>query len=352
MSSNFPTPPTRKNQVKQASKRIAKSSSLSQVSQSDIEIVDQWRVAHAYVLNTFQALLRNKLKNYSDEIEFAQRLKRKRTVLDKISSQRCSDVLTMHDLAGCRLIFPSRELLDTFRDNFLQSRHQKHVPKHFDEPDKYNYIKNPKDSGYRGIHDVIRHYPRKSGGPWDNLLVEIQYRTINQHAWATAVEVADIIKGTRNKFEWSSDDSSYFFRLASEIISRYHEDSSSCLSYMSWTHVWNEFKECERRTNLLSLLKGLESNRGNIRIGKHTVLYVYRDEHTGNLYTMSQRCRSNKSAISEEERLSKRGDILDVVYVKSDKPNTIYSAYRNYFLNSVQFVELIEAAMPHGYKLT
>ncbi len=57
----------------------------------------------------------------------------------------------MDDVAGCRLIFPNAEELYAFRHN-LHGAHFNHQLKN--QPDKYDYIKRPKDTGYRGIHDV------------------------------------------------------------------------------------------------------------------------------------------------------------------------------------------------------
>ena len=48
----------------------------------DIDVIDRWREAHRYVLNTFQAILRNRTKN--SRIVVAQRHKRKRTIFGKL----------------------------------------------------------------------------------------------------------------------------------------------------------------------------------------------------------------------------------------------------------------------------
>ncbi|QDK34761.1 hypothetical protein DM450_0090 [Sphingomonas sp. IC081] len=79
-----------------------------------------------------------------------------------------------------------------------------------------------KGTGYRGIHDVYKHFPRGSvrsqeKKPWDGLLVEVQYRTRAQHAWATAVEISDLLDGERTKFELETSNRGRFFAIASEI---------------------------------------------------------------------------------------------------------------------------------------
>ena len=94
-----------------------------------------------------------------------------------------------------------------------------------------DYITNPKESGYRGIHDVYAYQSKKGydrSDKWNGLLVEIQYRTIYQHAWATAVEVADYLTNCRAKFSQGNSDQQEFFRYASEIIARAYENRVSC----------------------------------------------------------------------------------------------------------------------------
>ncbi|MDX5299682.1 MAG: RelA/SpoT domain-containing protein, partial [Gammaproteobacteria bacterium] len=68
--------------------------------------------------------------------------------------------------------------------------------------DKYDYIKRPKSTGYRGIHDVYSYdVNSKNGDKYRGLLIEIQYRTLVQHAWATAVEVIGFITENQPKFQ-------------------------------------------------------------------------------------------------------------------------------------------------------
>ena len=181
----YPLPPESKSAVKKSGKLISEGTS----SRHDYDLVDRWRASHGYVINTFQIWIKRHIVQKTYDVEFAQRLKRRNTVFDKLSRRDVngklliSDVSAMHDFAGCRLIFENLHDLNDFR-NYMHSsvvmKNVRHQLKHL--PEKYNYIEHPKDSGYRGIHDVYRHLPRGSERaeqkkPWDNLLVEIQYRT-------------------------------------------------------------------------------------------------------------------------------------------------------------------------------
>ena len=174
------------------------------VSSEDEKVVENWRASHTHILNTWQFILRNKING--KKIIFAQRLKRKNTIYDKL--ERFPDMLLarMHDIAGCRLIFKNEKDMMEYIDKLHNSKGFRHIRK---EGQCKDYITNPKDSGYRGIHDVYAYQSKKGydrSDKWNGLLVEIQYRTIYQHAWATAVEIADYLTKCRAKFSQGDED--------------------------------------------------------------------------------------------------------------------------------------------------
>src|SRR5450830_563024 len=140
----------------------------------DMHAIDEWRAAHRIVLNTFQASLRSRTRG--KQIIVAQRHKRKNTIFGKLMRLPKMELSRMDDVAGCRLIFRSIEELYEFRESFHKARFNH---KRKNESDKYDYIKRPKQTGYRGIHDVYSYDVRsKNGDQYRGLLLEIQYRTL------------------------------------------------------------------------------------------------------------------------------------------------------------------------------
>lgn len=147
----------------------------------DIAVIEEWRAAHRGVLNTFQAILRFRTKG--KKVTVAQRHKRRNTIFNKLQRLPGMQLARMDDVAGCRVIFRNIKELDVFRSNFHRARFNHKLR---NDPDKYNYIKNPKPTGYRGIHDVYEYDVRSEAGKdLAGLYIEIQYRTLVQHAWAT-----------------------------------------------------------------------------------------------------------------------------------------------------------------------
>lgn len=207
----------------------------------------------------------------------AQRLKRRDTFLDKLISGRARDAATMQDLGGCRLIFPNIETLKDFREYLDKKSRARHKLLH--DSNKFDYIANPKPTGYRGVLYVYEYTTNSEGRSYlEGLRIEVQLRTGVQHAWATAVEIADLVSDTRTKFEDGSGDYGQFFRLASELLARTHEGVPSCMACHSYGEVRAEFEALEAKIGLLDRLAKLRE-QGNIsNIKQHTVLAFMEDD--------------------------------------------------------------------------
>ena len=181
-----------------------------ELTQDELAAIEAWRAGHKNVLNTFQASLRTRAKGSG--VQVAQRLKRRSTIMDKLSREPKMQLARMDDVAGCRLIFPDIPTLERFRTEFLKAGFKHRVKNTID---KYDYINRPKASGYRGIHDIYEYNPKsKQGKPFSGLLMELQYRTQAQHAWATAVEVVSRITENQPKFDRGDERYKEFFQIS------------------------------------------------------------------------------------------------------------------------------------------
>lgn len=309
------------------------------ISAEDEEIVENWRASHTHILNTWQFILRNKIND--KKIIFAQRLKRKNTIYDKL--QRFPEMLLarMHDIAGCRLIFRNEQDMMEYIEKLHNSTGFKHIRK---EGQCKDYIATPKNSGYRGIHDVYVYQSRKGydrSDKWNGLLVEIQYRTIYQHAWATAVEIADYLTKCRAKFSQGDEDQQEFFRYASEIIARAYENKKSCKSDLSNEELLIGFKNLESKTHLLQRLSQLRALSKFPELFKQNIVlhFTMKNNHPiCEIKTFS----SLQDAGIHYFILEKTFPNDDIVLVKSSDKKSILEAYKNYFADAKDFIGYIE----------
>jgi len=327
-----------RNKVRNAGKRIAKAAGDLWVYRSDVDIVDEWRKAHLKPLSAIAMWLR-KPSIDATGLAPAQRLKRRSTVLDKLIQGRASDASTMQDLGGCRLIFRDLQSLQNFREYLETGTRAAHALQH--DRDKYDYIASPKVTGYRGVHYVYGYTPSSSSNiELAGLKVEVQLRTDTQHAWATSVEIADLVLGARTKFEDGSGQYGEFFRIASELLARRHEGMTGCLPELSDAELRSAFHQEESKHNLLDRLDRLREQGDINKIKEHTVL-AFQTDGTLDIFGYTKAAR----AVEKERDLIDNPDCAHVVYVRASTPSAIKNSYRNYLTNPADFVKLMREAL-------
>jgi ppGpp synthetase/RelA/SpoT-type nucleotidyltranferase len=323
-----------KSRVNRAGENIRKQAATVE----DLHVVDEWRAAHRSVLNTFQAILRQRTRGTG--ITVAQRHKRKRTIFDKLQRFPGMQLARMDDVAGCRLIFKKLEDLYAFRTEFLRARfnHQRR-----NELDKYDYIKKPKDTGYRGVHDVYE-YDVKSevGKQLAGLNLEIQYRTLVQHAWATAVEVIGFITESQPKFQQGDTRYERAMALASEILARAYEKLNGPFADVSDRDLVAEFLRLDRELGLLRNLRGLNTASRAVSDKRNAILIF---SESGELEVRA--FRDAPDALRALFELEREMPERDIVLVRADTGDEVRIAFRNYFSDARDFIKLVEDGCAH-----
>jgi ppGpp synthetase/RelA/SpoT-type nucleotidyltranferase len=300
---------------------------------ADYEVIDEWRAAHRNVLNTFQAILRNRTRG--TDITVAQRHKRKRTIIGKLSRFPHMQLARMDDVAGCRLIFPSIDALYQFRGVFHKAHFNHHLRNYID---RYDYIKTPKNTGYRSVHDVYEYDVNPVvGRPLKGLLVEIQYRTLVQHAWATAVEVIGFITESQPKFEEGDDRYLEALCLASEILARAFENSMGPRPNLEDDEVVRQFLNIDSDLRLMEMLRGLNAADAEVTANRNAILIF---SESGELEVRTY--RDATQALRELFELEKTLLGRDIVLVRADTSDEVRLAFRNYFSDARDFIRLVE----------
>lgn len=301
----------------------------------DLQVIDEWRAAHRAVLNTFKVNLIQRGRGKG--IIFAQRHKRKRTIFHKLTRFPRMNLSRMDDVAGCRLIFRGIEELYSFRDHFHKARF-KHKRRNADDKDKYDYIKNPKDSGYRGVHDVYEYDVNSVvGRPLKGLYVEIQYRTLVQHAWATTVEVIGFITESQPKFKQGDTRYETVMKMASEILARAHEGMKGALPDLDDRDLVTDFLAAEKELGLLHMLRGLNSADQIISARRNAILII----SEGKPLEVKQ-YRDAPDALRALFEFEKEMPDRDIVLVRADTSEDVRLAFKNYFSDARDFLRLID----------
>jgi ppGpp synthetase/RelA/SpoT-type nucleotidyltranferase len=303
------------------------------VSLDDLNVIDEWRAAHRAVLNTFQAILRTRTRGKS--IIVAQRHKRKSTIFGKLERFPEMQLARMDDVAGCRLIFSDIKDLYAFRGIIHRVRFNH---KRRNDIDKYDYIKRPKSTGYRGIHDVYIYDVNSAVGKHlKGLMVEIQYRTKVQHAWATAVELIGFITESQPKFQEGDMRYQNAMALASEILARALESSHGPFPQKENTELMRDFLKLDKELKLLKTLKGLNSVDSILSTNRNSILIF---SPSGELEIKTY--NNEREALRALFQLEKEQSGKDIVLVRADTSEEVRIAFKNYFSDAQDFVSFLE----------
>lgn len=135
-----------------------------------IAILLAHRAAHRLPLTKATMGVRSVVKTEQCEVEVSQRLKRVPTIVDKLAREPTMQLANMQDIGGCRAVLDS---IDEVR------RVQRRLSKNRPPLRVSDYIAEPRPSGYRGVHVVVK---------YDERPVEVQIRTQVMHEWAITVE--------------------------------------------------------------------------------------------------------------------------------------------------------------------
>ena len=332
-----------KSRINNAGKRVANGSGTDE----DFEVFENFRKQHSQVLNTFRQILsgiavsRRIVSADGEATQVVQRLKRKSTIIDKIKTGRGCDLASMQDLAGGRLIFINLDELNGYR----KALHRKLASRYpYVSKGKYNYVASPKKNGYRGIHDVFSYRAKKSAGLMNNgLQIEIQYRTVFQHAWATAVETHDLLTGSRLKFEdEENSDSNSFFLLASEYLARKFEHLKGSDPDIEDIDLMSRLRDLEGKTRICLNLHAVGLSAEAIPNGKNIILHYDRKSLHVNSF------RSATDALIRRDYLENEFPDDDILYVRGESSTHIKSAFRNYYRDSQDFLQYLAPALEYS----
>lgn len=201
-----------KKQINEAGKKIIDPNISEEEAREARAVIDNWRAAHAFPMNTFAIQLRRRTKDIEGAV-VVQRIKRLESIKGKLKRKEKMELYRMQDLGGCRVIVPTVSDVYTVVNDIRHSR-IRHIEL---TPKDYIAIPNP-ETGYRSYHMCYR-YKSEKNSKYDGLRIELQIRTKMQHLWATAVETVGLFTQNGLKFNQGDEDWLLFFKLVSALFS-------------------------------------------------------------------------------------------------------------------------------------
>lgn len=307
-----------------------------------LDLATQWRACHAYPINTFQSLLRKRIRggNFSGEPIVAQRLKRMPTIIDKLNRYPNMNLSTMQDIGGIRAVLDSVADVYRLRDQYKNCRfaHELILEK--------DYIKEPRsDDGYRSVH-LIYKYKNTQNPSYDGLRVELQIRTRLQHLWATAVETMGTFLGQALKSRQGNQDWLDFFALISSAFS-FLENTPQIPKYsnLSKSQTSDEIAKINSNLRAFETMSGL-SVAVNFLTDKKGSSYhlIILNSLAKTVQIQSYDRQSLDKALLDYEKIEKEaidGKKLEPVLVSAGKIENVKKAYPSFFLDISEFLRIV-----------
>lgn len=321
-----------KSEINKAGKIIADPFSTPKEREEALVILNNWRAAHAYPLQVICSNLRQK----NPDAIVVQRLKRLESITGKIQRFPEMQLYKMQDLGGCRVIVDTIEQVYEAIDEYKTSR-IRHILKR-----EYDYIANPKESGYRSYHMVYQFHSESKDTYNKNMFIEIQFRTKLQHMWATAVEMMGIYTKSNLKSSQGDYDILRFFTLVSSLFA-IEEKMPICPNTSKWVdELISEVKYLDKKNNIISTLNGLNvsinhaSNKYNQKDKNlYYILLLNYDKMTVNVKPFQY---SDLETATKLYGKIEQGSNINVVLVSASSFETLRLAYPNYFADISYFV--------------
>lgn len=325
------------NQVKKAGECIRKEN--GDIDKA-IEIIQQYRAAHLYPLMIIKNLVWKHAQKINKNALIARRLKRLPTIIDKLRRKTLDGVTPntiavtrMSDIGGCRVIVEDRMQL-LLLDSSLDKSRTTHKTKVKD------YIKSPKETGYRGIHRIYTCYDKNESHQWKGFDIEVQLRTKLQHLWATTVEVVDLCEGRSLKTNPFESNPSWieFFKLMSDLIA--DEEGFTPLSKPEIIKTKEKLIEINKRINAIEKLYSFNivfsKKKHEVITGKngYVIIIIEYGLISFRAFSKNQKKLAIK-AYSEIESIPE----VNCLFVEMDDLRKLSHAYPNYLIDTSFFIE-------------
>ncbi len=305
-------------------------------------VIEDWRKLHMVPLEELVVEVTKALSRAGVTAVFSShRLKRMTSIVAKLRHNPKMGLGGLQDIGGARFVFEGIDSLQKAQQ-VIQTASFTHFT-----PDRmpYDYVANPKESGYRSIHF---NYKYVSDNPdYDGLRVELQIRTRLQHDWAMAVETAELI--TKSALKASLGDKNWldFFKLASAIFAR-KEGLPVAKSFSGYSEeeYCKQYSRLEQDNKFLDQLQALVravkiTEKYSLKAGYAVILIQFVEKRVQLRHFDIDSLDKATTYYSEVEK-SINDEESAVVLVAVSDMKELQDAYPSYFLNASEFVQSLQ----------
>jgi hypothetical protein len=336
-----------KSEVNSAGRILVEAGAGVDAPADSLNVINNWRACHSFPLNTFQVTLRDRARRTYTHALVAQRLKRVPSIRKKLIDRPTMRLTQMQDIGGCRAVVETVAQVSRLRKMYIGSEHR-HLLHH-----EKDYIDDPKASGYRGVH-LVYEYVSDRNTTYNGLLIEVQLRSLHQHAWATAVETAGLflkepLKSSEGPEEWLK-----FFSLAACVFARREDTTRVPNTPRTWRELRSETRKLlttlEVRNKLRAYSQALEVLESPPAEHDRDYFLLILDVEDGERvlrvhgYDRGMLPIATAQYLAEERRMEGIPG-AQVVLVSADSLAALRRAYPNFYLDTARFLEYLDVAL-------
>lgn len=303
-----------------------------------IEILENFRSVHNHPLIVFRMSLNRKLKSIIGDVLISQRLKRAPSIVNKLKIQKNMSLSQMQDVGGLRAVVQNLDELYKLRDLIRGGEKQFAFKSTFVR--ETDYVKAPKESGYRSIHLIYKY--DKNVPINSQCRIEIQLRTRIHHAWATAIEVIGTYLRQPLKQSFGDAELLELFKEISKVFILIENDQFDLALFKKTSERINELKLREKLKGF-SVATQISSQDKKQDKGKYYLISLNFKDKTLKVQRFSE--SKLDQANTEYAELEKRyltDKNFEIVLVSVDDMSNLEKLYPNYFLDTQEFVKLLD----------
>ncbi|MEP2472552.1 MAG: RelA/SpoT domain-containing protein [Paracoccaceae bacterium] len=218
----------------------------------------------------------------------------------------------------------------------------------------HSQIANPKDSGYRSVHLMLRFNGGGIGEKHKGCNVELQLRTQLQHIWGTAVEAVGSMRNEDLKAGDGDPQWLRFLALMSGYIAEIEKQPRGLNLGMSYDDLVLEAKELATSLNVrenLSSFRGFMHEADSSGSFGSSVFTLKVDRSTGAVQ-IAPRWRALFAFDDLEDDFE---EVRQSIEISIDSMTELRRAYPNYYLDTEEFLNVLgemEGSKPTNIKGT